>query len=51
MPILYHVYSLFLGVLMNNALFFSCQYGGYCCNNTVQHFNNTYAHHISVILL
>lgn len=32
---LYHVYSLFLSVLMNKALFFSCQYGGYGCNNTV----------------
>lgn len=34
MPILYHVYSLFLSVLMNNALFYSCQFGGNGYNNT-----------------
>lgn len=50
MHILYHMYSVFLGVLMNNALFFfPCHYSDYGCNNTVRHFNNTYACHISVI--
>lgn len=51
MPILYHVYSVFLSVLMNNSLFFSCQYGGYVCNNTVWHFINTYACHICYFIM